>query len=75
MEYSFTELFPDLLDEAHELYAVFSGIAMVVVFAGLIFTAWRSSFGDLAQLMRGVAMAGIVAVVLSVFPDGSTSSS
>ena len=68
MEYSFRDLFPDLLDEAHELYAMFTGIAMVVVFAGLIFVAWRSSFGDLGQMMRGIVLAAIVAVVLSVFP-------
>ncbi len=69
METGFNELFPDILDKAQELYGVFSTIGIVLVFAGVTMAAWRGTFGDLSTLIRSVATAGIIAVVISVFPD------
>ena len=69
MEHSFRTLFPELVTEANELYTVFATMAMVFVFIGLLVAAWRSSFGDISIVMRGLATAGIIAVVLSVFPN------
>ena len=69
MQSSFKDLFPDLVDEALELYDLLSLVAFVIMFAGLVLSAWRGSFGDLAQMMRGVVTAAILAVIISVFPD------
>ena len=69
MNGKFSELFPELLQEARDLNDVCVLVAMVVIFAGLILSAWRGAFGDLSETMRAVAGVAVLAIAIRFFPD------
>ena len=68
MTTSFTDMFPELIDESRRLYGTFSIIASVLVFAGLTISAVNGSFGDLNRAIRGLVMAALVVAMIGIFP-------
>ena len=70
MSNAFAELFPELLEEAREFQASFSGVALVILYAGLILSAVRGTTGgDTASMLKAVASVGIITVAITFFPD------
>ena len=65
---SFVDTFPELVSRSRELYATFSILASVLVFAGLLFATMNGSFGDLSKTVRGLVTAALVVVMISIFP-------
>lgn len=68
MTTSFTDMFPELIEESRRLYGTFSIIASVLVFAGLSISAVNGSFGDLNRAIRGVVTAALVVAMIGNFP-------
>jgi type IV secretion system protein TrbL len=68
MTISFTDMFPELVEQSRRLYGTFSIIASVLVFAGLSISAANGSFGDLTRAVRGLVVAAIVVALIGIFP-------
>lgn len=68
MTTSFTDMFPELIEESRRLYGTFSIIASVLVFAGLSISAVNGSFGDLNRAIRGLVVAALVVAMIGIFP-------
>ena len=68
MTTSFTDMFPELIEESRRLYGIFSIIASVLVFAGLTISAINGSFGNLDRAIRGLVTAALVVVMIGIFP-------
>lgn len=68
MTTSFTDMFPEFVEESRNLYGTFSIVASVIVFAGLTISAVNGSFGDLGRALRGLVTAALVVVMIGIFP-------
>ena len=70
MSRRFSEVFPELLAAARDVHSTLIPVAMVILFAALVFSAWHGSMaGDTGSMLRSVGSVGILAVVILMFPD------
>lgn len=68
MTTSFTEMFPELITEGRRLYDTFAIISSVIMFGGLCVAASQGAYGDLGRAVRGLLTAGLVVVMIGIFP-------
>lgn len=64
-----SDFMPELIEMAKKLHSTLTGVALVIVFAGLVATAARAAYGDVSQVVKAVLAAGVAAVVIAAFPD------
>lgn len=69
MTTSFTDMFPELIEESRRLYDVFAIISSVIVFAGLCVASVNGTFGDLSRAVRGLVTAALVVILIGIFPQ------
>ena len=70
MNADFSEIFPELLDQARDIHDFLVNVAIVVLFSGLVRSSWRGTLaGDSAEMMRAVVAVAILALVIQFFPD------
>ena len=65
---SFTEMFPEIVEEGKKLYPIFSQIASVVIFAGLVQSATGGTLGDPGKAIRAVLSAALLILLIGMFP-------
>ena len=70
MNPNFSEFFPEPLAIARDLHSSLMPVAMVILFASVVFSTWHASTnGDTPAMLRAIGSVGILAIVIQVFPD------
>ena len=70
MNASFSETFPELLDQAREINGVLTDVAIALLFTGVVISAWRGTLAaDSTEMVRAVVAVAVLAIVIQFFPD------